>query len=97
MIGLTKIQADLLAFIERFSADNGISPSFTEMQLALGLKSKSGVDRLLRALEERGRVRRVRYRARAIEVVRDTPLSSISTSALLAELERRGISMPVAA
>src|SRR6478672_9161980 len=67
---LTAKQRELLQFIdERLKAD-GISPSFDEMREALDLKSKSGVHRLISALEERQFIRRLPNRARALEVVR---------------------------
>ena len=67
---LTKKQHQLLVFIrERMNAD-GIAPSFDEMKEALKLKSKSGIHRLITALEERGFLRRLPHRARALEVVK---------------------------
>lgn len=70
-MGLTKAQAELLRFIDQhISANDGIPPSFEEMKEAIGLKSKSGVHRLITALEERGKIARMPNRARAIEVVR---------------------------
>src|SRR3954449_9089953 len=67
---LTAKQRELLLFIDdRLKAD-GISPSFDEMREALELKSKSGVHRLISALEERGFIRRLPNRARALEVVK---------------------------
>ena len=67
---LTRKQQALLIFIdERLKAD-GVSPSFEEMKAALGLKSKSGVHRLINALEERAFIRRLPNRARALEVLR---------------------------
>src|ERR1043166_9005879 len=67
---LTKKQRELLQFIQERLADNGISPSFDEMKEALGLKSKSGVHRLITGLEERGFIKRLPHRARALDVVR---------------------------
>jgi repressor LexA len=67
---LTAKQRELLVFIDARLKDNGISPSFDEMREALDLKSKSGVHRLISALEERGFIRRLPNRARALEVVR---------------------------
>jgi repressor LexA len=67
---LTRKQHELICFIEDRLGDTGISPSFEEMKEALGLKSKSGVHRLISALEERGFLRRLPNRARALEVVR---------------------------
>jgi repressor LexA len=67
---LTSKQRELLLFIDKRLGENGISPSFDEMREALDLKSKSGVHRLISALEERGFIRRLPNRARALEVVK---------------------------
>ncbi len=67
---LTKKQYDLLMFIHDRVQETGVSPSFDEMKEALSLKSKSGIHRLITALEDRGFVRRMAHRARAPEVVR---------------------------
>ena len=67
---LTAKQHELLRFIQRKLEETGISPSFEEMKDALDLKSKSGVHRLISALEERGFLRRLPNRARALEVLR---------------------------
>jgi repressor LexA len=67
---LTAKQHELLLFIQRKLEESGISPSFEEMKEALELKSKSGVHRLISALEERGFLRRLPNRARALEVLR---------------------------
>lgn len=67
---LTVKQHELLKFINRRLAENGVSPSFDEMREALDLKSKSGVHRLISALEERGFIRRLPNRARALEVLK---------------------------
>ncbi len=67
---LTRKQHELLTFINRRLKDTGISPSFEEMKDALGLKSKSGIHRLITGLEERGFIKRLAHRARALEVVR---------------------------
>ena len=67
---LTRKQHELLMFIDRHLKDTGFSPSFEEMKDALELKSKSGIHRLISALEERGFLRRRHHRARALEVVR---------------------------
>ena len=68
---LTAKQHELLLFIQRKLEETGISPSFEEMKEALELKSKSGVHRLISALEERGFLRRLPNRARALEVLRE--------------------------
>ena len=67
---LTAKQHELICFIHDRLADTGVSPSFEEMKDALDLKSKSGVHRLISALEERGFIRRLPNRARALEVLR---------------------------
>jgi repressor LexA len=67
---LTRKQHDLLCFIDERLRDTGVSPSFEEMKEALELKSKSGVHRLIRALEERSFIRRLPNRARALEVLK---------------------------
>ena len=67
---LTKKQHELICFINDRLDDTGVSPSFEEMKDALDLKSKSGVHRLISALEERGFLRRLPNRARALEVLK---------------------------
>ena len=67
---LTEKQKELLLFIHARMQDKGVPPSFDEMKDALDLKSKSGIHRLITALVERGFIRRLPHRARAIEVIR---------------------------
>jgi repressor LexA len=67
---LTRKQHELLMLIHRTTQKNGIPPSFDEMKDALNLKSKSGIHRLITALEERGFIRRLPNRARALEVIK---------------------------
>ena len=67
---LTSKQHELLLFINKRLNESGVSPSFDEMREALDLKSKSGVHRLISALEERGFIRRLPNRARALEVLK---------------------------
>jgi repressor LexA len=67
---LTRKQYELLVFIDRHLKETGFSPSFEEMKEALALRSKSGIHRLISALEERGFLRRRHHRARALEVLR---------------------------
>ena len=77
---LTKKQFELLLSINERLKETGVSPSFDEMKEALNLKSKSGIHRLITALEERGFIKRLAHRARALEVVKlpDTIASSMS-------------------
>ncbi len=67
---LTRKQSELLTYIQQRLKESGVSPSFEEMKDALALKSKSGVHRLISALEERGFIHRLPNRARALEVLR---------------------------
>lgn len=78
---LTPEQSRLLAYIAEFSEREGHAPSYEQMMRAMGLASKSGVHRLIEALHERGAIRRLPNRARAVEVVDQSSLSR--------ELERR--------
>ena len=81
---LTAKQHELIRFIQQKLEETGISPSFEEMKEALDLKSKSGVHRLISALEERGFIRRLPNRARALEVVKlpeDAVMGSAKPSA----------------
>jgi len=75
---LTKKQHELLSYIHRHLGEAGVSPSFEEMKEALALKSKSGVHRLISALEERGFIRRLANRARALEVIKMPELAGKS-------------------
>ena len=67
---LTKKQLDLLEFIQKRVQRDGVPPSFDEMKEALDLRSKSGIHRLITALEERGFIRRLAHRARALEIIK---------------------------
>ena len=71
---LTKKQLELLTFLKNHLNKNDVPPSFDEMKDALNLKSKSGIHRLVSALEERGFIRRLPNRARAIEIIKTTAI-----------------------
>lgn len=77
---LTSKQHELLCFIQERLDASGVSPSFEEMKEALGLKSKSGIHRLISALEERGFLRRLPNRARALEVLRLTEIAKVKSA-----------------
>src|SRR5687768_8921988 len=79
---LTAKQRELLLFIDRRLSESGVSPSFDEMREALDLKSKSGVHRLISALEERQFIRRLPNRARALEVLKMPEVSPTVAAAL---------------
>jgi len=67
---LTKKQKNLLLFINKKLRSSGVSPSYEEMKHSLNLKSKSGIHRLISALEERGFIKRLAHKARALEVIK---------------------------
>jgi repressor LexA len=77
---LTRKQHELLLYIDRSLAETGVSPSFEEMKEALDLKSKSGVHRLISALEERGFIRRLANRARALEILKMPEMKSAAAA-----------------
>lgn len=86
---LTRKQQELLLYINRRLGEDGVSPSFDEMKDAVGLKSKSGIHRLITALEERGFIRRLPHRARALEVLK-LPPGNDETIASLSVIEGTG-------
>lgn len=100
---LTKKQYELLVLIDQRIKDAGVPPSFDEMKDALGLKSKSGIHRLISGLEERGFIRRLPHRARALEVLKmpenieraqqasDTPTANVATPTETAPTETANV------
>ena len=78
---LTKKQNELLIYINQNLRETGVAPSYEEMKEALDLRSKSGIHRLINALEERGFIRRLPHRARAIEVTKLPSASSQNKNA----------------
>src|ERR1700680_453566 len=77
---LTRKQHELLMFINQRLAATGVAPSFDEMKDALNLRSKSGIHRLISGLEERGFIRRLAHRARALEVIKLPDEVAIATA-----------------
>ncbi len=67
---LTKKQHELLLFLEEKITQSGVTPSFEEMKNRVGLKSKSGIHRLISALEDRGFIKKLPFKARAIEILK---------------------------
>ena len=67
---LTKKQKELFDYLSRYIKENTISPSFEEMKAAVNLKSKSGIHRLITSLEERGFIKRLKHKARAMEIIK---------------------------
>ena len=91
---LTRKQQELLLYIDAKLKEGGVSPSFEEMKEALDLKSKSGVHRLISALEERGFIRRLPNRARALEVLK---VPDVRTAPVAANLNTPAAAPPRAA
>lgn len=89
MMGLTRHQRQLLAFLRDENTRSGQMPTYEEMRRHIGLASRSGIARLLGGLEERGHIRRIPNRARAIELVDASALARFSTAELKDEIERR--------
>ncbi len=90
---LTPKQKELLMLIHARMQENGVPPSFDEMKEALNLRSKSGIHRLISALEERGFIRRLKHRARALEIIKlpEDVAPSLPTANHLAAPPRRPI------
>jgi repressor LexA len=92
---LTRKQSELLLFINKRLNDDGVSPSFDEMKEALRLKSKSGIHRLITGLEERGFLRRLPHRARALQVLKLPEAAAMPAPNVTPLLDaRRGFAEP---
>ena len=70
---LTKKQKELFVYLSDYISSNDISPSFEEMKNAVNLKSKSGIHRLITSLEQRGYIKRLKHKARAMEITKELP------------------------
>ena len=91
---LTRKQNELLMFINKRLNDDGVSPSFDEMKDALRLKSKSGIHRLITGLEERGFLRRLAHRARALQVIKLPDTAAMPAPNVMPMLARSGMAEP---
>ena len=89
---LTKKQKELYEYLSDYISKNSISPSFEEMKVAVNLKSKSGIHRLITSLEERGFIKRLKHKARAMEITKNLK-NSISSFAR--DFENNSISIPL--
>ena len=76
---LTKKKKELFVDLNNYISSNDISPSFEEMKNAVNLKSKSGIHRLITSLEQRGYIKRLKHKARAMEITKDLPNKNINT------------------
>ena len=75
---LTKKQKELFVYLNNYISSNDISPSFEEMKNAVNLKSKSGIHRLITSLEQRGYIKRLKHKARAMEITKNLPNKNIN-------------------
>jgi len=92
---LTKKQKELFEYLNGYIAKNGISPSFEEMKNALNLKSKSGIHRLVVSLEQRGFIRRLKHKARAMEVTKSLNDTFIKNDQITRQSINHLISIPL--
>ena len=75
---LTKKQKELFIYLNNYISSNDISPSFEEMKNAVNLKSKSGIHRLITSLEQRGYIKRLKHKARAMEITKNLPNKNVN-------------------
>ncbi len=92
---LTKKQHELLSFLEERIAKSGVTPSFEEMKNKVGLKSKSGIHRLISALEDRGFIKKLPFKARAIEILKSANKKSKSLDHKDDILDKQIVELPV--
>ena len=92
---LTKKQHELLLFLEEKIAQSGVTPSFEEMKNKVGLKSKSGIHRLISALEDRGFIKKLPFKARAIEILKSPNIRSKSSDNKIDTLDKHIVELPV--
>ena len=90
---LTKKQKELFVYLKDYINLNDFSPSFEEMKNAVNLKSKSGIHRLITSLEQRGYIKRLKHKARAMEITKQLPNDSINSS--IANNEESFINIPL--
>ena len=92
---LTKKQHELLLFLEERISQSGVTPSFEEMKKKVGLKSKSGIHRLISALEDRGFIKKLPFKARAIEIIKSPNTKSKSSGHNPDTLDKQVVELPV--
>ena len=95
-IMLTKKQHELLVFLEERISLTGITPSFEEMKKKVGLKSKSGIHRLISALEDRGFIKKLPFKARAIEILKLPNIKPQSFNNKANEVDKNIVELPIA-
>ena len=93
---LTKKQHELLVFLEERISQTGVTPSFEEMKKKVGLKSKSGIHRLISALEDRGFIKKLPFKARAIEILKLPNIKPQSFNNKANEVDKNIVELPIA-
>ena len=93
---LTKKQHELLVFLEERISLTGVTPSFEEMKKKVGLKSKSGIHRLISALEDRGFIKKLPFKARAIEILKLPNIKPQSFNNKANEVDKNIVELPIA-
>ena len=92
---LTKKQHELLLFLEERISQSGVTPSFEEMKNKVGLKSKSGIHRLISALEDRGFIKKLPFKARAIEILKSPNIKSKPSDQKPDTIDKQVVELPV--
>ena len=92
---LTKKQRELLVFLEEKISQSGVTPSFEEMKNKVGLKSKSGIHRLISALEDRGFIKKMPFKARAIEILKGSNIKPKSLDRNPKIVEKDVVKLPI--
>ena len=92
---LTKKQKELFEFLNKYISKNEIAPSFEEMKNALNLKSKSGIHRLIVSLEQRGFIKRLKHKARAMEITKSLKNNFINNDGIRRQSNKNPISIPL--
>ena len=92
---LTKKQRELLLFLEERICQSGVTPSFEEMKKKVGLKSKSGIHRLISGLEERGFIKKLPFKARAIEILKSSNTKQKSSDNKIATINNDIVELPI--
>ena len=92
---LTRKQHELLLFLEERISQSGVTPSFEEMKNKVGLKSKSGIHRLISALEDRGFIRKLPFKARAIEILKSPNVNQKSLDKQTTTIDNQVVELPI--
>ena len=92
---LTRKQQELLLFLDERISQSGVTPSFEEMKVKVGLKSKSGIHRLISALEDRGFIKKLPFKARAIEILKLPSLKQKPSDEKIEIMDNQVVELPI--